>query len=410
MNKKLIIGVGIAGLIVAGVFYSQSNTKILVESYKIEELKPLAKYVEETATIKAREQQEIYTSNPGEIKEILVKEGQTVRVDELLGMLNEENVKLQLEQLEANEKELNALYDETLKPADWQTIQKARSNLEIANTNFIKAETDYINAQKLYTSGAMNQNTFDQQKTNFEIQQNNLNIAKSQLSLVQKKVSANVEMQIKSQIEALGKNILIAHNNLDKYSFKSKINGIVTEIPFKEGRYLQPGMKIFEVTDLTSMYLETEVLASDVKDLEIGDKVIIEEEDLGVKTTGEITFISPKAYSKISDLGIEQKRIKVEIEPNKIDKNMRLNYEVTVKLVIEEKSETLTIPNSAIFEIEGEDYVFVIRNSIANLTKIEKGLEGDEETEILKGINKGDEIVDSPSDELENKVKIQITE
>lgn len=296
MNKKLIIGVGIAGLIVAGVFYSQSNTKILVESYKIEELKPLAKYVEETATIKAREQQEIYTSNPGEIKEILVKEGQTVRVDELLGMLNEENVKLQLEQLEANEKELNALYDETLKPADWQTIQKARSNLEIANTNFIKAETDYINAQKLYTSGAMNQNTFDQQKTNFEIQQNNLNIAKSQLSLVQKKVSANVEMQIKSQIEALGKNILIAHNNLDKYSFKSKINGIVTEIPFKEGRYLQPGMKIFEVTDLTSMYLETEVLASDVKDLEIGDKVIIEEEDLGVKTTGEITFISPKAY------------------------------------------------------------------------------------------------------------------
>lgn len=407
MKKKIIIFGAVILVLVVGMIYNQSNEKTMVEIFEIKEATNLNSFIEETAIVKARNQQEIYSSNQGELVKILVEEGQLVSENTILGSLDEKNIKLQLDQLEANKKELDALYNETLKPADWQTIQTARTNLEISETNFKKSEEDYLNSQKLYQAGAINLNEFNEDKTSYEIQKKNVDIAKSQLSLSQKKVSKNIGIQIKSQIEALEKNKAILQNDLAKYSFISNINGIITEVIYKEGQYLQPGMKLFEITDLNSIYLEVEVLASDVKQLQLGAKVIIDDSDLEIKQNGKIVFISPKAYSKISDLGIDQKRVKVEVELNETNSNLKLNYEVITKLIVAERQNIIAIPNSAIFEIEDEPHVFIIENEIAKLKKLEIGIEGEEQTEIINGLKKGDKIVDSPSDELDDGVKIE---
>ncbi|MCT4663028.1 MAG: efflux RND transporter periplasmic adaptor subunit [Tissierellales bacterium] len=408
MKKKYIIGTVVALAVIGAGIYSTSNQSLPVETYEVKEIEHLEKFVEETAVVKAREQQEVYAINPGELTDIYVREGQNVDSEVLLGKLDEQNIKLQLEQLQANKTELDALYKETLKPADWQVVQEAKSSLEIATSNYQKAQKDFETAKALYASGAMDLSTFNQHQNAYEVQKNNVNIAKSQLSLVQKNVSKNVEAQLKARVEALNKNIAILENNLDRYSFKSLIAGIVTEIPFKKGQYIQPGMKVFEISDLDTLYLETEVLASDVKDLNIGGRVVVKEPELGLDFEGEITFIAPKAHNKRSDLGIEQKRVDVEMTFKGNPKSLKLNYELDVKLIIGERNNIISVPNSAIFKIDDSDYVFVIENNVSKLRKVELGLEGEENTEIIQGLESGEIIVDSPSDQLEKDMKVKV--
>ncbi len=45
----------------------------------------------------------------------------------------------------------------------------------------------------------------------------------------------------------------------------SPINGIVTDKFVEEGDYLQPGSSVIEIANLGAMYLETDVLASDMR-------------------------------------------------------------------------------------------------------------------------------------------------
>jgi HlyD family secretion protein len=150
------------------------------------------------------------------------------------------------------------------------------------------------------------------------------------------------------------------------------------------------------------------VLIEDVVGVKLGSSVVIDGEDIGIKNMkGTVRKIYPKAFSKMSALGIEQKRVKVEIDFNSTVEDLRPGYDMTVKIITQSKNDTLLIAEKAVFNYQGKDHVFVNENGLAKLRAIEKGLESNEQVEVLKGLNEGDEIILSPDETLEEGVKIQ---
>lgn len=406
---KKILGIIVAILAsVVGIIMYMSSSKIEVEYYEVTGKENVQKYIEETANIDAKISQNIVAKTTGTILNIYYNEGDIVTKGTILAEIEQPNIILQLEQLAANKTELEALYRETLKPTDAETIKNAKSSSQIAAINLERSEIELNNGKVLYENGAINKKELEILEDSYEISKNQYSIAQNQLSLSQKKVSKDLGIQIKSKIEALEKSIQILENTTKDYIVLATVDGIVTESNYKKSDYITLGTKLFEIADISEYILKTEVLASDMTEIDIGSKVVIEDLDLGIKANGKVSFIAPKAFSKISDLGIEQKRVKIDIKPDENIETFKMNYEVDIKIIIADKENIMAIPNNAIFTDNEKIYVFKIQNDIAVVSEVKKGIEGEAFTEILEGVVVGDRIIQSPDSKLKNGAKIKV--
>lgn len=109
-------------------------------------------------------------------------------------------------------------------------------------------------------------------------------------------------------------------------------------------------------------------------------------------------------------MGIEQKRVKADIEFKNIPKNIRPGYELDIRIIQESKENTLIIPENAVFSMGDKDYVFKIVNNIALLTEIQLGIESEKNIEVISGLEEGDTVIRSPESELEDGNKVKIIE
>ena len=83
----------------------------------------------------------------------------------------------------------------------------------------------------------------------------------------------------------------------------SKVSGTITDIPNKEGDYVDEGSVIFKLADLHSLWVEAQIYASDMNGLSEGDHVIVTTEAFPEEVIdGTVDFMNPEfqSESKIS--------------------------------------------------------------------------------------------------------------
>lgn len=114
-----------------------------------------------------------------------------------------------------------------------------------------------------------------------------------------------------------------------------------------------------------------------------------------------------KAQDIISELGISQKRVVIEVALP-AGNSLRLGTEVDVKIEIEKRQGVPAIPENAIFQLGDQDCVYIIQDRKAVLRQVETGLEGEDHMEILSGLNVGEQIVLSPDANVKNGTRVKI--
>ena len=93
------------------------------------------------------------------------------------------------------------------------------------------------------------------------------------------------------------------------------MEGIILEDDVEVGSVIQPGKKVFQIGNTADLFLESDILVDEISGVNVGAEVIVENKDLGIYgLEGIVRKIYPKAFSKVSELGIEQKRVKIEID------------------------------------------------------------------------------------------------
>jgi len=214
------------------------------------------------------------------------------------------------------------------------------------------------------------------------------------LDLIKKGASSDLKKQYLAQIEQVQENLRLLKTNRGNYSIKAPISGVITEKYIKEGSYLTPGMQLLEIGNENDLYVEADVLVSEIKDIAVGDKVRVYNEDLEISIADCIlSKIYPKAHTKISDLGIEQKRVKIEIEFEGETDILKQGYDVDVEITTDIKENALVVNEDDIYEEDKVEYVDVLVDSKAEKRQIKTGITQDEEVEILEGLKLGDKIV-----------------
>ena len=167
-------------------------------------------------------------------------------------------------------------------------------------------------------------------------------------------------------------------------------------------------MSLMELGDTNNLYIQSDILVSEITDIKEGLLVRLINEDLGIEGTGKVQKIHPNAFSKISDLGVEQKRITVDIEMGTTPEGLRPGYDLQIRIITESSGDTLIVPENSLFSMDNKDYVFVAMDGRAKLREIQTGIQSGREMEVLSGLEKGEIVIMSPDGDLEEGSKIQV--
>ena len=172
-------------------------------------------------------------------------------------------------------------------------------------------------------------------------------------------------------------------------SFYSNVSGYVTELPVMEGQYVAEGATIVKLADLSTVWAEAQVYASQMSNMELKENASVRLNELpGKEWAGKIIFANPEI---VSDSRLILLRVELP-NPNGLLKPGMPAY-VRVK---SKTMKTLMLPTDAVLRDEKSNTVWVSTgNNRFQMKMVDIGLETNGQIEIKSGLNNGDVVVTS---------------
>jgi len=350
------IVIGLLAVAAAAAAAVTVNSGITVDTAAVDQGE-VRKLLKETGTAESERSVTVAAKNSVDIKGLLVEEGDHIQAGDLLISVKGTSAELDIKSQRAELTGLQAQYNQAK---------------ELANKN-----------KNLYEQGALSYEDYNASNT--------------------------AAKQLASQISALQYSIESYRESSGAEGVTAPVSGYLTGVYVEEGEFAPAGTPLFEISDLDDIYIKTDFIADDADRIKVGDKARIYNEDTGLNDeNGTVRKIYLKAEDKMSELGVNQKRVTVEISFG-TQETLRLGSDVDVEITVEKKENVLRVPDLAVFEKNQKNCVYVIENGRAVLRQVDTGLEGEDYMEVVSGLSKGDTVILSPSDSLSegDKVKSQ---
>jgi len=407
VKKKVIIAIIFITIIITVSYIKYVKRFIEVNTATVEKGN-ITKYVEELGVVKSENQVNIYSATTGMVSKVLVDIGHKVKKGDVLVILDKDEIIRDMEQLSNKREAILAEYNEAKKPIDNKEILKLELEIEDLEKKLVNLRRILDNKKTLYDEGAISYEEYQEALLQMESETINLEKVKLDLEIIKKPISQDIVTKFETQLRQLD----IQEKDLEKTYKDSIINSNIDGIVFgkfvEEGSYIQQGTSIMDIGNIDKLYIESDILVEDVMEVLEGAKVHITNKDLNiVDLEGTVKNIHPYAFAKTSDLGIQQKRVKVDIEINGNEKSLRPGYDLVVKIITEEVNNTLIVPKKALFIIDGKDYVFIDDNGKAKLREVITGIENDKDVQIIQGLREGEILILSPHKEIREGIRIK---
>lgn len=173
---------------------------------------------------------------------------------------------------------------------------------------------------------------------------------------------------------------------------------------------LPAGAPIMEIGNVDEdLEIIVDLISSDAVQVQIGDRVIVEDWGGAASLAGEVRRIDPFGITKVSALGVEEQRVPVTIDLTSLAEDrvgLGHGYRVESRIVVWEAEGALRLPSSALFRVDGQWSVFVERAGVAVLSSVEIGHDNGLQAEVLGGVEAGDMVIIYPSSAVQNESSI----
>ena len=204
--------------------------------------------------------------------------------------------------------------------------------------------------------------------------------------------------------------------NLERTVIKSPVSGTILKRHVWNERVMTPGEPLLDIGNLEELEVTADILSESAVRIQPDDKVEIFGETVGSKTlTGSVRLVKPEAFTKISSLGVEEQRVAVKIAFNRgtsdalttSGRTIGLKYQVRVRIITDEKTNTSLIPRTALFHgMDQQWQLYRVVDGKALLTDVEVGLMNDHTAEIVSGLQLGETVILAPESSIGNGQKV----
>jgi HlyD family secretion protein len=361
----------------------------------------------------------------GEIIDLLIEEGDSVRKGQSLVKIRPDTWQSQLERAEAGLSQQHA------------NLEQSKASLLRTKATFERAEQDYKRQEKLWKEKVISE-------SDWQLAQQNYTVAKNDVSAAEQQVEA-----AKFIIQSTEASLREARENFRKTSVLSPMNGIVSKLIVKKGERVvgtatMAGTEMLRIADLNKMEVRVNVNENDIVRVSLGDTAIIDVDsysNINKEFKGIVTLIANTAKDKASADAITEFEVRILIlassyqdlvkEGNKFP--FRPGMTASVDIITTRKENVLSVPLASVTtrnpndnkpgansenkdnqnqnrnnnsqntnnqkpakKEENKIVVFINDKGTAKMVEVKTGISDYDNIEILSGISDSTEVVMGP--------------
>ncbi len=361
----------------------------------------------------------------GEIIELYVQEGDSVRKGQLLLRIRPDNYQAQVNVQNAQVGTQRA------------NVGQAQARLQQLLASAKQTELSYRRNASLYKQKVISQADYEASQAAYNASQEEINSARQQIRASQSTVSA-----ASASLEE-------ARKNLNKTTIYAPVSGTVSKLNVKKGERVvgttqMAGTEIMRIANLNNMEVRVNVNENDVNNVNVGDSVEVEVDAYASKDEkfrGLVTNIANTAKDALTAEAVTEFEVRIRLLPDsykhllrnvrgKTIVPFRPGMTASVDIITDRKSGVLSVPLAAVTtrsdsartgadqksgggdsragatgtavsaaaapKPEIQEVVFVIRDGKAVLSPVKTGISDFQNIEILSGVQAGDQIVSGP--------------
>ncbi len=446
-NRLLILlgGVAVVLVIVAvvgkkqGWFGGGKTTEIQVETIR---KSSITEKVGASGKVQPEVEIKISPEVSGEIIELNIQEGDSVKKDQLLLKIRPDNFLFALDQAKANANNAKA------------RLAQAEANYSQSQARLYQAEQNFKRSKKLKKEEVLADSEFEQAEADFKVAEQNLEADKK-----------NVEAARYTWLNAEA-GVNNAKENLRKTEIVAPEDGIISKLSVEKGERVLgttsfQGTEVFRMADLGNMEVRVDVNENDIIRIALGDTAEIEVDaylSKNEKFKGIVTQIanSPTVEVANSSDAITEFEVRVKIlresYEHLINENNPFPFKpgmtASVDILTDRKANILVTPLISVTTRNPEDkkdeeedkkgpggnkekkteskfqkeenkdkevvFVFNEEEGTVSMREVKTGISDFNNIEIIKGIEEGEKVVSGPyltiSKKLEDGDKVKIEE
>jgi Cu(I)/Ag(I) efflux system membrane fusion protein len=165
-------------------------------------------------------------------------------------------------------------------------------------------------------------------------------------------------------------------------------SGVVTRRKVAEGQYVKEGDVLFELSDLSTVWVHADIFESDIPLIRTGQKVKITAPTLpGGSIQGTVNFLQPA-------IDPQNRTMTARIQVPNSQMRLRPGMFVQVSLETALGAGVLAIPRSALLDTGKERVVYVAKgNGVFEKRSVEASVAGDDYYAVTRGIQAGERVV-----------------
>jgi membrane fusion protein, copper/silver efflux system len=171
-------------------------------------------------------------------------------------------------------------------------------------------------------------------------------------------------------------------------TFRSPVSGIVTEKKAVQGMRFMPGEMLYQVADLSSVWVLADVFEQDIGLLKTGAKSKVKINAYPDKEfTGTVTYVYPL-------LNADTRTAQVRVELSNPGQLLKPGMFANVELAVAPRKEVVTVPTSAVIDSGTRRIVLVqVKEGRFEPREVRLGSRSDDYVEVLEGVADGEEVV-----------------
>lgn len=345
-----------------------------------------------TGTVKARAQSKISSQSKGRISKIFKREGAKVKKGEIMLELENNDVKVQVRLAEANLMGAKTELKQLIVSRD-MVVSQASSMLSQTRAKLDNAAANIERANSLYEKGMISKQELDGAKSAFDVAHAEHESAKA--NELQGKMKDEEIKAAMARVEQMESNLELARIQLNHTYITAPYSGTIMAIFAEEGELLIPmtmATSILEIADDSTLEVDAVIDEVDVGRVSLGQDVRLTFDAYKErKSLGKILDISPY----VTTTKEQNRTVEITVEITTGLDGVMVGMSTDVEVITGIAKSVLFLPTNTIIEKADGQFVFVVESGTAREKKIRTGLSNWDTTEIVEGLNEGDEVITS---------------
>ena len=248
----------------------------------------------------------------GRIEQRLVDEGQRVKKNDKLAVLDSREIESQVAQAEAQLRESATRLAELVAGSRPQEVEQATAQAAQAEAELQKAKIDYERAKRLYGEEAISTDRMEAAKKAYDVAVSQHRRSIEGLSLVREGPRKEEIRAAEMRVQQVKAALQAAQVRLEDTVLYAPVDGVILKKYSEPGETVAAGMPVLKLGDIANPWIKVYVKEDRIGQVKLGQRAEVTTDSYPRKTyEGSVIYISSEAEFTPKNVQTQEERVKL---------------------------------------------------------------------------------------------------